>query len=469
MKRAIINCLSPNRKFIGEPACPAGRHHLPDLIKLNYKQMKRAVLFVALFTQSNYVHQVIILNEGQYTFWNSTQVTPVSLGSYDPLADSYAVFETLNNVRTGSDLLIDGDNIYVAADSILFVYDKNTLTVTSSTVIKGLRKLAVWNDQLLVTIGEDAIAHNAYFKVYDKNSLAFIYELDTAAGPIYSVEGVSVVNDTAYIAINNALLDWMNPTGIIGIVDLNNQTYAGEVNMGVDGINPDNLMINGTKIYTLNNKDFAGSSITEYNTIDRSVVTTNLTAPAGCGSSALANNKVFYHINVYDSLWNDINTQVHKFDVSTQLVDSVNPSILGLYGMEDDQINAYFYITTTDYTSFGMAYKMQYDGTIIDSFAVGVSPGTLALDIRSLVTMDEKSAESQIIIYPSVTEDMITVELSSFTKIRIGILNTVGQLIKEVASQGQKANIDVTDLRSGLYFITVDTDTSSLTQRFVKK
>ncbi len=428
-----------------------------------------AITTTAGFAQTNYVHQVIILNEGQYTYFDSNQVTPVTLGAYDPIADTYAVFSTITNARFGSDLLMDGDNIYVAADTILYVYDKNSLSLTNSTVIKGIRKLAIWNNQLLVTIGENAVAFDSYFEVYDKSSLSLIYKLNTTNGPIYSVEGISVVNDTAYLGINNALLDWMNPTGIIGIVDLNNQTYAGEVDMGVDGVNPDNLMVDGTMIYTLNNKDFKGSSISAFNTLDRTIITTNLAAPSGCGSSVLADNNIYYHRYIYDTLWNDINVKVHKYDINTQLVDSVNPNLSDLYGMVHDNINGYLYVANTDFTSWGMAYKMQYDGTLIDSFAVGVSPGTLALDIRTIVSVDDNSNETRIVIYPSIVDDVITVKFEQISSANVRILNTIGQQVLQFTSQGEGLDINVRELRSGLYFITVETDRNTVTQRFVVK
>ncbi|MBL4576911.1 MAG: hypothetical protein JKX74_00480, partial [Flavobacteriales bacterium] len=199
----------------------------------------------------NYVHQVIVLNEGQHDYVTGTQITPVSLGSYDVLANTFTEFDVITDVKFGSDVLVDGDFIYVAADSLLLKYDKNSLTLTKSTTIEGIRKIAVWKDQILVTIGE-TVPHNAYFRVFDKNTLGFIYELNTVNGPSYSSEGVVVLNDTAYIAVSNSF-DWGNYKGAIGLVDLNSQAYMAEVDIMPDGMNPDNLMISGTTLYTLNN------------------------------------------------------------------------------------------------------------------------------------------------------------------------------------------------------------------------
>jgi len=427
-----------------------------------------AITTTAGFAQTNYVHQVIVLNEGQYTYFDSTQVTPVTLGAYDPIGDSYSVFDTITTSRFGSDLLIDGDNLYVAADSTLYVYDKNTLQLTNSTTVKGIRKLAIWNDHILTTVGENGVAHNSYFRVYNKNTLSLIYELDTLNGPIYSVEGVSVVNDTAYIAINNALLDFLSPVGIIGIIDLTNQTYVSEVDMGFDGRNPDNLMVDGTTLYTLNNKDFSGSSFTEFNTLNRAISTVNADAPSGCGASVLVGNDIYYHRYVYDSLWNDVNSKFHMYNTGTQLVDSIDPNLFSSYGMLDDYINGFLYVTTTDFWSFGMVYKMQYNGTLIDSFAVSISPGTLALDIRTVVSVDRRPRAGNIIIYPTVVDDIIIIELENTHEVQININNSLGQIVRSFSSFEKKEVIDVNDLSAGVYFLSVKSESTHQVMRFVK-
>ncbi|MBN4072138.1 T9SS type A sorting domain-containing protein [Flavobacteriales bacterium AH-315-E23] len=342
------------------------------------------LLSLSSIAQTEYVHQVIILNEGQYDYTNQVQITPVSIGSYDPSTDTYTEFDQIIGAKFGSDVLVDGDFIYVAADSAIYKYDKKTLTLSNSTTVEGIRKMAIWNNQILVTIGE-SVPHNAYFRVFDKNTLSFIYELDTLNGPSFSSEGVVVLNDTAYIAVNNSF-EWGNGKGLIGLVDLNNQSYMTEIDITPDGLNPDNLMISGTRLYTLNNMDWTNSSITEFNCLDRTFSTTMLSAPSGCGASAFADNNIFYHRYDYDSNWTDTNATLNLFNISNQIIDTIYPDLRNVYGMVNDENNSQFYLTTTDFWSFGKAYIMDYTGLLTDSFDVGISAGNLALDIRSLNT-----------------------------------------------------------------------------------
>jgi len=418
--------------------------------------------------QQNYVHQVIILNEGQYDYTNQVQVTPVTLGSYNTLTDTYSVFDQVSGVRFGSDVIIDGDFIYVAADSLILKYDKNTLTLSKSTTVAGVRKLAIWNDHLLVTIGE-SVPHNAYFRVFDKNDLTFVYELDTSNGPSYSSEGVIVHNDTAYVAVSNAF-EWGNAKGFIGLVDLNTQTYMAEVDIMPDGLNPDNLMISGDKLYTLNNKDWTNSSITEFNTLDRTFATVNLTAPSGCGASVFADNRVIYHRYDYDINWADTNATLNRYSSTDQSIDTIYPNLLNVYGMADDAINSQLYVTTTDYFSFGMTYMMDYNGALTDSFAVGISPGNLALDVRQLTGINEEDGVARFNIHPNPSSFVLNIEATDVSaSYELLVTDIAGrQVYTESVSQSVTRAINIENWPIGVYMLYINSSEGSSTHKIVK-
>ena len=53
------------------------------------------------------------------------------------------------------------------------------------------------------------------------------------------------------------------------------------------------------------------------------------------------------------------------------------------YGLATDEVNNYLYATSTDWVSYGMVYVYDSNNMMINSFSCGISPGTIALDIRS--------------------------------------------------------------------------------------
>lgn len=420
--------------------------------------MKTKIISIFLLTgvlvsAQPYVHQVIFLNEGHYDYLNMVQTVPVTVGVYSPISQTYSVIDTIPDARFGSDVVVDGNNFYVAADSFLLKYDAITNQLQNVITVPGIRKLAVWNNYLLVSRG-DVMPLESYFQVFDKNSLNLIFELDTTVGPIYSAEGIGVYNDSAYLAINNAF-SWGNQKGLLGIIDLTNQSYVTEIDLGPDGKNPDNLMQDGNMIYTLNNKDWSGSSISSYDVNNRSVSTVNVAVISGCGTSAHALNYIYYQEYALNKL--------ARFDVNSQSVFDTLHGTLSYYGLLNDTINNILYATSTDYVSYGMAYIMQYDGTLIDSFAVGVSPGNMALDVR-IATHANIDQTPSFSVYPNPVLDELIIKGINGEEQTISVFNLLGER-KLSLKLRKETRINVSSFPSGFYIVKV----GSKSLKFVKK
>ena len=84
--------------------------------------MKKLLFLLLIGTQGlsaqDYVNQVLVLNEGKF----GQNEFPVTLGSYDPTSQNYEVVDTIEGARFASDMVIDGDNIFVMADTLLLKY-----------------------------------------------------------------------------------------------------------------------------------------------------------------------------------------------------------------------------------------------------------------------------------------------------------------------------------------------------------
>ena len=84
---------------------------------------------------------------------------------------------------------------------------------------------------------------------------------------------------------------------------------------------------------------------------------------------------------------------------SASVLDTLNGSP-ATYGLIDDPINHVMYGTTTDFFSTGDLHVIAYDGTIVSSAPVGVSPGRLALDVRASTGIAE-TAPAALRIHPN--------------------------------------------------------------------
>lgn len=331
-----------------------------------------------------YVHQVIILNEGYFDYTLNQSVVPPTIGFYDPQTEVYSTIDTLSNARFASDLIVTDDFIYVAADNTLYQYDKFSSSLLQTQQVDGIRNLTVWQDKIIVSRGDydnvtyEPILFESYLQLYNSSDLTLHTQFDTINGPKWSTQNMIVENNTLYIAINNAF-EFGNEKGLIGTVDLLSMTYNTEVDLGPDGKNPDNMIFDGTNIYTVNNKDWSGASISKLDLSDLTPTTINISQlSTGCGTSCLRDNKILYQISG--------DTDLYEWDLS--LMPSSGNSLgfnQGYYDVNSDNINNHLYASSTDYFSYGLIEIYDSLNVMIGTFNCGISPGVIAFDIRNSV------------------------------------------------------------------------------------
>lgn len=386
------------------------------------------------------VHQVLVLNEGYYNMATQTQVVPVSLGSYDPVAGTYQQVLTITDARWGNHVAVEDGIAYVAADSLLLKLDADTWQLLDQAVVHGIRRFAIADDKLVCTKGEVG-GLPTYVEVLDKTTLDLLYSIDGATLP-HSCEDVEVADGKAYIAVNNGF-DWGNAVGYVGVLDLATGSWQGTIDLGPDGINPENLMVTADAIYAFNNKDFSGSSISRIGrTTGTLTYTSNVALNSGCAASALADGKVWFMEYAQGEL--------ARFDLATDAVADTLAGSPFVYGLQDDPLNGVLYATTTDFLTTGELHVLSYAGTVIGSVPVGVAPGRLALDVRSATGMDAVEAEATA-VHPNPAVDVVYLGLPDgepFT-----IVDAAGRTVFAGRATPYRTVVPVEGLRPGVYIV----------------
>ena len=208
-------------------------------------------------------------------------------------------------------------------------------------------------------------------------------EFDTTSGPKSTTQNLIVDNGKLYVAINNGFA-WGNEEGLVGVLDANSLDYISEFDLGDDGKNPDNMMLYDNNLYTVNNKDWSGSSISQINLESGTVVTKNISAaPTGCGTSCLRAGKIIYQIS-QDSLLFQWDPMVEGEDNSSEIGLFEN-----FYELAEDKINSKFYASSTDYVSFGNIHIYDENYNLESTFTTGISPGTIVFDVRQPLSLEE--------------------------------------------------------------------------------
>jgi len=89
----------------------------------------------------------------------------------------------------------------------------------------------------------------------------------------------------------------------------------------------------------------------------------------------------------------------------------------------------------------------------------------------SINTEEEIEEFANALLYPNPSSNMITVEYERLHKATaISVINTVGQIVLEVpVTNTNKIAVPLTDLDNGLYYLSLTTDTETITKTFVKQ
>jgi hypothetical protein len=409
----------------------------------------------AMAQAQSYVHQVYVLNEGNFDYVTNTQIVPVTLGTYNPQTQVYSVLDTLENMRFASDLVISGEYFYVAADAKILKYSKLTNQLITEVSCPGVRNLGVYQNKLVATRGEYLSTFNSYLHIYNTTDLSLIAAIDSVAGPKWATQNIVIDGSTAYIAVNNGY-EWGNEKGLIGSLNLTNLTYGNEVDLGVNGKNPDNLVKIGNYIVAVNNKDWSGSSISRIDLSNNSVITENLSlASTGCGTSCLRDGNISYQI-AYDISVNEWNV------LTMNNVGPVANLAMSYYELAEDETNNLLYASNTDYTSYGKVYVYDQSNNEVTNFDVGVAPGTIVFDVRSTLGVTDLTTDFKVM--PNPTAGKTTVS-GNYTG-ELHVLNNLGQVVL-TTNMNLKTTMDVSALEQGTYFIKFVASPASSTIKLI--
>ena len=407
-------------------------------------------LGLTTFAQAqSYVNQAIILNEGYYDYTNSVIIEPVTIGTYNPATQVYSIVDTLENMRFGSDIVIAGNYYYVAADTKIFKMDLNTHQEVASVSCPGVRNLGIYQNKLVATRGEYETTFNSYLHIYDASNLTLIQAIDTVVGPKWATQNIVMDVASAYIAVNNGY-EWGNEKGIVGKLDLSTLAYGNEIDLGPDGKNPDNLMKSGDFLYSVNNKDWSGSSISKISLLNPAAETVNIAnAGTGCGTSALVDENIVYQISG--------ETTLNEFNYAA--MNNVGPVAginLSFYELATDEVNNLLYASSTDFFSYGRVYIYDSNNEEVRNFNVGISPGTIVFDVRASVGLNELAASFNVYPNPATTELNIASELEGNVIVR----NALGQEV--IVSNAKQLNLS--SLSAGTYTVSFN----GAVKKFVK-
>lgn len=331
--------------------------------------------FFSFTAQSQDVNRVLVLCEGGFYFETGEVIEWPTLGVYTEADGSYEVLKTYVGHHFASDMIVDGQDLYVAAEDTVYHYNVNSYDLIASQPVDGARKLAIWNDALLVSRGDfdsatwEPVAFDSYLQWFDRADLSWMGESPTSNGPAYSGAGLVVEGNTVHMIINNGF-DYGMEVGLVGHIDLTTGEYS-ETDLGPNGLNPIHLFASEQGLVTVNTMQYASTSLSR---VSGGGATTELVADvsAGCGAAALWNEQLVFQVS------GETTVRLHgTLDLSP--AGSWGAGETPFYSMASSEEWDRVYAGTTDFVNVGGVHVYTLEGALLDSFSTGLAPGCFAL------------------------------------------------------------------------------------------
>ncbi|MBK7224525.1 MAG: T9SS type A sorting domain-containing protein [Saprospiraceae bacterium] len=413
------------------------------------------LLLLANIISAQDLRRILVLNEGRFDFNTNQIAVPVSVGAFDINTKQYSKLLEIDGARFATDIKIDGNSYWVAADQELLQYDLTTNQKIKSTTIKGIRRFAFYKDLIVVSLGEYLTKLNSNILVLDKNTLAIKHEVPFNSMP-FTTESIIIKDDKAFIAANNGF-EWGKEVGKILELDLINYNINQVIDLGANAKNPENLVIYNDKLYTVNNKDYTGSSITAVDLTANTVSTVDLPSITSlCGTSALVEDAIYYQESG--------KSVIGKYSISSQSAAVYKDVAVTYYGMTYDPKSKLLVASETDFVSKGVVYVIDQSENIQHKFTASVSPGNFAFDYTTVIaTEDIKTIDVKLA--PNPATHSITIQSDKIWT-SLELINAIGQKIKLNLNQNQ---IDISTLSNGFYTLKGKNNSEIFQTNFVKQ
>ncbi len=343
------------------------------------------------------------LNEGAYDYNTQKSIVPVSLGKYDFQTKTYINLFDIPGCRFASDLQISDGVIWIAADRFLNAYRLSDLSLISSTEIEGIRKIAFYENLIIVSRGEYLKTLDSYIQVYDKNNLTLLFQVPLSELP-FTTESILIKDHYAYVAVNNGF-DFGKEVGKIAKVDLLQLHLDGIIELGEQGKNPENLMWYKDQLVSLNNKNYMGSSVSLIDLKTGSVVHHALSdVESLCGTSALSGNRVLYQESG--------ETELGSYDLNSASSGFYLDPMESFYGLQVLEQEGIILAGQTDFKTYGKVNMYDLNWNIKEQFQAGIAPAYFAL-VYQVSTSTSSQADAGLRIFPNPVKEQIQIRYES--------------------------------------------------------
>jgi hypothetical protein len=393
--------------------------------------------------------QVIIANGGVGGDSNLVRMATWELGT-----GNYTVFDSIPAGSVQS-VFVWGRDAYVCADSLLIRYNLDTYQREAAAMIKGVRRVAVWEDKVLISKGNGSFTD--HFEVRYADNLLHCFSVPAIIG---NCNGVVVAGDSGYVANP---ISFVNPTGNMAVIDMRGTALNRIMDMDTMGKFIDQMYthqgkIVSTSVVKVNNPQWGFVSLYDISNGTFTHHKVNMPLSQGAG---IDNGKLYANFG----------GNVGGFDLASgQLTDPV--VVPGAWkAMVVDSINNRLYLTRSDLQTYGWLISFDYTGTRLDSVETGIAPVALAVDYNVTVGNQPSAATGLIHAFPQPFSDRLQVDLRNLKHParQLQIFDLTGNEVYTTSlNVSDFLTVELPELAAGVYLLQVNTRSESAILKIVK-
>ncbi|MBU0487325.1 MAG: T9SS type A sorting domain-containing protein [Bacteroidetes bacterium] len=407
----------------------------------------------------NQIRQIIAASGGM---WEASPPFSdyVSVASLDPVSMQITTFDTIF-MQSVTDLAISGNYAFVAAGDSLKKYNIDTYSREAAIGAPGINQLEAWNDKLIATFQWGSL-DMTYVKVFNMSDLSVFKEYPEVSDESF---GIVVAFDTAYISVPGG---WAATEGKYAMIDMQNDTFLREISLDTLGQGMRDIFYADSLVMTMNTMTYGATYgvFSSYNVFTGNTNVSQINLPFGNGflhsAFSVFQNKLYGIIN------NTVGTiDYHTGDISDTALFPFTQSIAEAVL---DTNSGNIYLNYTDFFSFGAGNVYNNSGDSIGTYDLGISPEAMAIDYRSpITTVTNSISKTTLLVYPIPASEMLTVEIPDETYKTIQLIDVSGNIVLETKANSTVTSINISEIPSGMYLLTVRSTKKAISKPIIVK
>lgn len=420
-----------------------------------------SIFSLNIYAQDNeWVNQVIVVNSGKYE-----SATPfldyVTVQSYNPASQQTNVFGTIYT-QSAQDIIINGNRAYIAAQDSIIMYNLDTYQRVAAIADSGLSKLCIYHNKLIVT--KQWPVTRFFVEILDATNLALLARVQNISG---DCGGATYDKDTIYVAVTQG---YSGTEGRLACIATDTWTVAREINFGTAAIGIWNLYNYNGSIFSINRTPYGSGlvgSITNYNLYSRTFENKVLSANIGDGCGIRDN-----------LLYLKYNGGIGAFDMNSNTMANTSviepPMAINVFINSGaiDYLDGKLYLQYGNRPpTFGIGIvASSQTGDSLTSYPTGINAESVAIDYRTPVGIDPVLTNQQsLTLYPNPVSDFLSISFNKPAGL-VKILDLTGRTVYENSDiSGSNIRIDCTNFPSGIYFVSLQSETGKITRKFIKQ